>query len=70
MPANVVKYQGRRLFTAGDTESMTVCYVETGISGSTVRKVRVAGITNTGVFNQNVASALSTFVIEDIGSVS
>lgn len=67
--SNTVKYQARRLFPAGDTDSMSVSYLETGISGSTLRKVRAYGITNNGTFNTNAAAARSTFIIEDIGSV-
>jgi hypothetical protein len=66
--ANTVKYQARRLFPAGDTDSMTVTYLETGISGSTLRKVRAYGITNNGTFNTNGGAANSTYVIEDIGA--
>jgi hypothetical protein len=66
--ANVVKYQARRLFPAGDTHSWTVSYIETGISGTILRKVRAYGISNAGTFNTNAGSALSTYVIEDIGA--
>jgi hypothetical protein len=66
--ANVVKYQARRLFPAGDTDSITLSYIETGLSGTTLRKVRAYGISNAGTFNTNGGSALSTYVIEDIGS--
>jgi hypothetical protein len=66
--SNVRKYQNRRLFPAGDTDTIHVSYIETGISGSQLRKVYLAGITNNGSFNNNVDSALSTFVIEDIGA--
>jgi hypothetical protein len=66
--SNVVKYQARRLFPAGDTDSITLTYLETGISGSTLRKVRAYGISNSGTFNTNAGSANSTYVIEDIGA--
>ena len=66
--AAAVKYQARRLFPAGDTDSWTISYIETGISGSILRKVRAYGITNAGTFNTNAGSALSTYVIEDIGA--
>jgi hypothetical protein len=66
--SNVVKYQARRIFPAGDTDTMTISYVETGLSGTILRKVRTTGVTNTGTFNTNGASSLSVFVIEDIGS--
>jgi hypothetical protein len=66
--SNVVKYEARRLFPAGDTSTMTVSYVETGLSGTILRKVRTTGVTNTGTFNTNGASSLSVFVIEDIGA--
>jgi hypothetical protein len=66
--ANVVQYQARRIFPAGDVDTMTISFVETGLTGSIVRKVRVAGITNTGTFNSNAASALSVFTVEDIGA--
>lgn len=67
--ANTVKYQARRLFPASDVDTMTISFVETGLTGSIVRKVRVAGITNAGTFNSNGASALSVFTVEDIGAV-
>lgn len=66
--ANTVKYQARRIFPAGDTDTMTISYVETGLSGTILRKVRTTGVTNTGTFNTNGASSLSVFVIEDIGA--
>lgn len=66
--ANNVKYQGRRIFPALDTDGMTISYVETGLSGTILRKVRTTGVTNTGTFNTNAASSLSVFVIEDIGA--
>lgn len=67
--ANTIKYQARRLFPAGDTHSWTVSYMENGLSGTILRKVRAYGITNSGTFNTNAASNNSTFVIEDIGAV-
>ena len=66
--SNVVKYQGRLTVGAGVTTNMTISYVETGLSGSTLRKVRVYGITNSGTFNTNAAANLSVFSIEDIGA--
>ena len=66
--ANTVKYQARRLFPAGDTDSITLSYIETGLSGTILRKVRAYGISNSGTFNTNGGSALSTYVIEDIGA--
>lgn len=66
--SNVTKFQTRRAFPANDTDTITFSYVETGLSGTILRKVRVQGTTNTGTFNTNGASSLSVFVIEDIGS--
>jgi hypothetical protein len=66
--SNVVKYQARLTLGAGNTSNMTISYVETGLSGSTLRKVRVYGITNSGTFNTNAAANLSVFSIEDIGA--
>ena len=67
--SNVSKYQARQSFAAGQTSTMTMTYVETGLTGTILRKVRVQGTTNAGTFNTNAAAALSVFVIEDIGSV-
>jgi hypothetical protein len=67
--SNVTKFQTRRAFPANDTDTITFSYVETGLSGTILRKVRVQGTTNTGTLNTNAAAALSVFVIEDIGSV-
>ena len=66
--SNVVKYQARLTVPASTTTNMTISYVETGLSGSTLRKVRVYGITNSGTFNTNAAANLSVFSIEDIGA--
>ena len=66
--ANAVKYQARRAFPAGDTSTMTISYVETGLTGTILRKVRTTGVTNSGTFNTNAAANLSVFVIEDIGA--
>ena len=65
----VSKYQARQSFAAGETSTMTMSYVETGLTGTILRKVRVQGTTNAGTFNTNAAAALSVFVIEDIGAV-
>lgn len=62
------KYQARFTMPAAQTNNITFSYVETGISGTILRKVRTTGVTNTGTFNTNAAAALSTFVIEDIGA--
>ena len=67
--SNVTKYQARQSFAAGQTSNMTMTYVETGLTGTILRKVRVQGTTNAGTFNTNAAAALSVFVIEDIGAV-
>ena len=67
--SNVSKYQARQSFAAGETSTMTMSYVETGLTGTILRKVRVQGTTNAGTFNTNAAAALSVFVIEDIGAV-
>jgi hypothetical protein len=66
--ANATKYQSRLTLPAGETNNMTVSYVETGLTGTILRKVRTTGVTNTGTFNTNVAASLSVFVIEDIGA--
>ena len=68
--SNTTIFQTRRIFPAGDTDTISFSYVETGLTGSIVRKVRLAGITNTGTFNTNGGTGPSSFVIEDIGSVS
>ena len=62
------KYQARFTMPAAQTNNITFSYVETGISGTILRKVRTTGVSNTGTFNTNAAAALSVFVIEDIGS--
>jgi len=62
------KYQARVVMPANQTNNITFSYVETGISGTILRKVRTTGVTNTGTFNTNAAAALSVFVIEDIGA--
>ena len=66
--ANTTKYQARQSFAANQTATMTMSYVETGLSGTILRKVRVQGTTNVGTFNTNAASGLSVFSIEDIGA--
>ena len=66
--SNVSKYQARQSFAANQTSNMTMSYVETGLTGTILRKVRVQGTTNAGTFNTNAAAALSVFVIEDIGA--
>ena len=66
--SNATKYQSRLTIPAGTTNNQTISYVETGLSGTILRKVRTTGVTSTGVFNNNVAAALSVFVIEDIGA--
>ena len=67
--SNVSKYQARQSFAANETSTMTMSYVETGLTGTILRKVRVQGTTNAGTFNTNAAASLSVFVIEDIGAV-
>ena len=62
------KYQARVVMPGNQTNNITFSYVETGISGTILRKVRTTGVTNTGTFNTNAAAALSVFVIEDIGA--
>jgi len=66
--SNNTKYQSRLTLPAGETNNMTVSYVETGLTGTILRKVRTTGVTNTGTFNTNVAASLSVFSIEDIGA--
>jgi hypothetical protein len=66
--SNVTKFQTRRAFPANDTDTITFSYVETGLTGTILRKVRVQGTSNPGTFNTNAAAALSVFVIEDIGA--
>ena len=65
--ANTGKISGQTSFTASvQRNSLTLVLLETGLSGSTVRKGRAYTTTNTAIFSG--APIRASIVVEDIGA--